>query len=437
MTELGDGVPGAGSSMADPLAARARDVNVRDAAQILRPPSDGLPYLRHDRAAELSLEPGELAVRAGRVAGFELEDGAGLHVDASGCALVPGFVDCHTHLPFAGWRAEEYESKVTGVPYEEIARAGGGIAASARALAEAGDESVERQARSLAAEMLKHGTTSFETKCGYGLSVEAELRALRLAGRLGEQVPQETTTTALLAHSVPPGFDADGWMDVVEEMLPRVIAETGPEALDIFVESVAFTNDHLARMGELAGSFGLALRCHVEQFATHRSVPVALEHGARSVDHLSCLHPDDLGPLAAAECAAVLLPGAELLGGEQQAPGRALADAGAICVLATDLNPGTSPVASLPLIVGLGVRRYGWSVREALLAVTLNAAWVMGRSADLGSLEPGKRADFLLLDGPVEQVPYRFGHNPVAVCFVDGLPVVVRPDAAWRLSAGP
>jgi imidazolonepropionase len=180
----------------------------------------------------------------------------------------------------------------------------------------------------------------------------------------------------------------------------------------------------------------LNLRAHVEQFATHRSVPVALEYGARSVDHLACLHPDDLGPLAASECAAVLLPGAEFLGAERLAPGRALADAGAICVVASDLNPGTSPVASLPAIVGLAVRRYGWSVREALLAVTLNAAWVIGRSRELGSLEPGKRADFLLLDGPVEHMPYRFAHNPVAACFVDGLPVVVRPDAAWRLSAG-
>jgi imidazolonepropionase len=283
--------------------------------------------------------------------------------------------------------------------------------------------------------MLGHGTTAFEAKCGYGLAVDAELRALRLADRLGTQVAQQTTSTALLAHSVPPGFDADAWMDQVEAMLPRVVAETGASALDIFVESVAFSNDHLARMGRLASTHGLALRCHVEQFATHRSVAVALEHGARSVDHLACLHPDDVGPLADAECAAVLLPGAEFLGAEELAPARDLADAGAICVLASDLNPGTSPVASLPVIVGLAVRRYGWSVREALLAVTLNAAWVIGRSDVLGSLEPGKRADFLLLDGLVEHVPYRFGHNPVAACFVDGLPVVVRPDAAWRLSA--
>ena len=234
------------------LAATARDVCVRDAAQILRPPTDGLPYLRHDRAGELALDGGTLAIGAGRVAGFEPDGGAGLHVDASGCAVVPGFVDCHTHLPFAGWRAGEYEQKVTGVPYEEIARAGGGIAASARAFAATDDDAVLRQARGLAGEMLGHGTTAFETKCGYGLGVEAELRSLRLADRLGEQVAQQTAGTALLAHSVPPGLDADQWMDVVEEMLPRVTATTGARALDIFVETLAFSNEHLARMGRLA-----------------------------------------------------------------------------------------------------------------------------------------------------------------------------------------
>ena len=422
-------------SAADLLEAGARDVQVRAAAQILRPPSDGLSYLRHDRAAELDLDGGDLSVHGGRVTGFEADGDAGFQLDASGCAVVPGFVDCHTHLPFAGWRAQEYEQKVGGAAYAEIARAGGGIASSARALAEAEDDAVLRQARSLAGEMLGHGTTAFEGKCGYGLGVEAELRSLRLADRLGGQVAQQTASTALLAHSIPPGYDAGGWMDEVEAMLPRVVGETGATALDIFVESVAFSNEHLAHMGRLATANRLALRCHVEQFATHRSVPVALEHGARSVDHLACLHPDDLPALAAAECAAVLFPGAEFLGAEELAPGRELADAGAICVLATDLNPGTSPVVSLPVIIGLAVRRYGWSVREALLAVTLNAAWVIERSAELGSLEPGKRADFLLLDGPVDQIPYRFGHNPVAACFVDGLPVFVRPDAAWRLSS--
>jgi imidazolonepropionase len=209
--------------------------------------------------------------------------------------------------------------------------------------------------------------------------------------------------------------------------------ECDVDALDIFVESVAFGNEHLARMGAIARDTGRVLRAHVEQFAAHRSVPVALEWRARSVDHLSCLHRDDIEPLARAECAAVLLPGAELLGGEHTAPARELADAGAIAVLATDLNPGTSPVASMPLIIGLGVRRYGWSVREALLAATLNAAWVLGWSHELGSLEPGKRADVLVLDGPAEHVPYRLGHNPVAIAFAAGEPVSVRPDHAWRV----
>ncbi len=409
-----------------------RTVSVQDAAQVLRPPLDGLPYLRHDRAGELSLEGGALAVADGRIAGFEADAGAALQVDASGCAVVPGFVDCHTHLPFAGWRAEEYEQKVTGVPYEEISRSGGGIASSARAFAAARDEQVLAQARGLAAEMLAHGTTTFETKSGYGLGVEAELRALRLAGRL--DVPQTVVSTALLAHAVPEGYDADGWLDAVEAaVLPALADMPHVRALDVFVETVAFDNEHLARVGRWAAAAGLDLRAHVEQFATHRSVPVALEHAARSVDHLSCLPPDDVGPLAAAECAAVLLPGAEFLGGEHTAPGRDLADAGAICVLATDANPGTSPVFSLPVIIGLGVRRYGLSAREALLAATLNAAWTLGRSDELGSLEAGKRADFLVLDGPVESVAYRFGHNPVAAAFVAGRPVWVRPDQAWRV----
>jgi len=145
------------------------------------------------------------------------------------------------------------------------------------------------------------------------------------------------------------------------------------------------------------------------------------------------MHPDDVAPLAAAECAAVLLPGAELMNAEHAPPARALADAGAIGVLATDFNPGTSPIASMPVIVGLAVRRYGWSVREALLAATLNAAWVLGWSGELGSLEAGKRADVLLLDGPAEHVPYRFGHNPVAAVFAAGELLSVRPDQAWRV----
>jgi imidazolonepropionase len=212
-------------------------------------------------------------------------------------------------------------------------------------------------------------------------------------------------------------------MDVVDSLA----READVDALDIYVESVAFRNEDLERLGAIAKREQVPLRAHVEQFATHRSVPVALAAGARSVDHLACLHPDDLRPLARAECAAVLLPGAELLGAERTPPARALADAGAICVLATDCNPGTSPVASMPVIVGLAVRRYGWSVREALAAATLNAAWVLGLHETRGSLELGKRADLVVLDGPVEHVPYRFGHDPVAAVIREGELVWRRP----------
>jgi imidazolonepropionase len=403
-------------------------LSLAGAAQVLLPPEDGLPYLREPRA--LRLDAGSVAVRSGRIAALEDDPGAAVRVDASGCAVLPGFVDCHTHLPFAGWRAEEYEMKVTGVPYEEIARSGGGIAASARALAAASDEAVLAQAAGIADEMLAAGTTTLECKTGYGLSVEGEARAVGLARALGGRIPQDpVTVTGLFAHAVPPGFDADAWMDEVD----RLAAASDVDALDIYVESVAFSNRHLERLGEIAAREEVPLRAHVEQFNTNRSVPVALAAGARSVDHLACLDPEDLPGLAAAECAAVLLPGAEVLGAERLAPGRALADAGAICVLATDCNPGTSPVQSLPLVAGLGVRRYGWSVREALAAVTLNAAWVLGRSAEIGSIEVGKRADLALLDGPAEHLPYRFGRNPVAAVVVGGELAWVRPDQAWRV----
>jgi imidazolonepropionase len=407
--------------------------SIEGAAQVLRPPADGLPYLRHDRADRLTLEPGSIALDAGLIADFEPDPTAEVRVDASGCAVVPGFVDCHTHLPFAGWRADEYAMKVAGAGYEEITRAGGGIHSSARALEAAADDEVLHQAGELAAQMLLLGTTTFETKSGYGLSREAELRALRLGRELAGHVVQDTTATALLAHVVPKGFDPDSWMDVVESMLDEARAIADISALDIYVESVAFTNDHLRRMGELAGRHGLDLRAHVEQFSSSGSVPVALDAGARSVDHLSCLPEHHVAPLAAAECAAVLLPGAEVGGGERRAPGRALADAGAIGVLATDLNPGTSPITSLPLIVGLAVRRYGWSPREALLAVTLNPAWVLRRSDVVGSLEVGKRADVLVLDGPAERVPYRLGHDPVLCAFANGDLRYVRPGAEARV----
>jgi imidazolonepropionase len=221
----------------------------------------------------------------------------------------------------------------------------------------------------------------------------------------------------------------------VEKMLPKAI-ETGATALDIFVESIAFGLDDLDRMGRLAEQNNLNLRAHVEQFTTMRSVPVALRHNARSLDHLSAIDPQDIEPLARSDTAAVLLPGAEFMGKEATAPARELIDAGAIAVLATDGNPGTSPIFSLPTIIGLAVRRYGLSTKEALLATTLNAAYVLDLAHHVGSIESGKRADLILLDTPSEHIAYRLGRNPVAATFVAGEPVYVRPDAAWRIMQG-
>ncbi len=408
-------------------------VSINAAAQVLRPPGDGLPYLRHDRARELVLEPGSLGLRGNLISVFEPDADADVQIDASGCAVIPGLVDCHTHLPFAGWREREYAMKIAGESYEAIARSGGGIRSSARAFAEASDHAVLHQAEALAEEMLRHGTTTFECKSGYGLSPEQEERAVRLAASLADRVPQIVTSTALLAHAVPDGFDADGWMEACAAMLPAVLRAGDVRALDIYVESVAFGNQDLRRMSELAARHSLHLRAHVEQFNWNESVPVAISLGARSVDHVACLPESEVESLAASETAAVLLPGAEFLGDERLAPGRALADAGAICALGSDLNPGTSPVASLPVVMGLAVRRYRWSAVEALLACTLNAAWVLHLSDKLGSLEVGKRADVVVLDGPVDRIPYRFGHNPAAIVMIGGAVVHVRPDQAWRV----
>lgn len=394
--------------------------SLNGALQVWRPSEDGQPYLRR---SEFRREPGSLSVGDGVIEGFEAGDG--VQIDASGGALIPGFIDPHTHLPFAGWREHEYAMRIAGASYEEIARAGGGIRSSAQALAQASDQEVLAQSRALAAEMLAHGTTAFEGKSGYGLSVEGETRALRLGAELGA-----SRMTALLAHAIPDGYDADGWIEEVARMLP-----VQASALDIYVESVAFGNEHLTRMGALAHEHDLDLRAHVEQWGHNGSVPVAIDAGARSVDHLACATTDDVARLADSETAAVLLPGAEFLGAERTAPGRGLAEAGAICVLGTDLNPGTSPIASMPLIIGLAVRRYAWSAQQAMAAATLNAAWVLRLHEHTGSLEPGKRADVVLLDGPLERLPYRLGHNPVELVLRDGELVHVRPGSEWRVSA--
>jgi imidazolonepropionase len=343
-------------------------VSIHGADQILRPPQDGLPYLRHDRAGDLTLEPGAVRVEGGRIAGFEPDAGAAVQIDAAGGAVVPGFVDCRTALPFA-WAPD------------------------------ASDATILRQSRELAAEMLRDGTTALELR-------GAGPRGLRLAARLAGTAQQATAITAAVGP----------------EELARAVAESRARALSLPAEQV---REH----GRLARSHDVWLRVDAGE-----EVLPALGFGARAVEGLTELRAADIAPLADAESAAVLLPVAELLHAEHLAPGRRLADAGAICVLATGCDPRESPSASLPLAIGLAARLYGWSACEALLACTLNAAWVLGLHDTLGSLEPGKHADLLVLDGPVEALPHRLGRSPVAVVIRSGELVHVRADQAWRVT---
>jgi imidazolonepropionase len=338
--------------------------------------------------------------------------------------IVPGFVDCHVHLPFVGWRADEFEARLAGVSYRDLHGREGGIFRSARMLAEARDEEVLAFSKALAAEMSGHGTTAMELKSGYGLSVEGELRQLRLARRLAEAVPQMCSVTLLACHAVPDGWAREDWVAVVcDELIPAAVAEGLADAVDIYVEDIAFSLEDLELVAA-ASAAGLPLRVHADQLGPSGAAEAAAALGARSADHLN--HVSDAGVAALGEgrTAAVLLPTSTFTLRAAPAPVAALRDAGAALAIATDLNPGTSPVCSMPETIVMACSLYGMTPLEALTAATANPAWVLGIDDRVGTLEVGKRADLVLLDGPsFAHVPYRPGHNPVAATVIGGEPV--------------
>ena len=339
-----------------------------------------------------------------------------------GC-LVPGFVDCHVHLPFAGWRADEFEARLRGVSYAELHGGDGGIFRSSRQLAEASDDEVLEFCRPLVAEMLAHGTTALELKTGYGLSVEAELRQARLARRLGDEVAQPCTVTLLACHAVPPGMQRADWVRLAcEELIPAAAAEGLADAVDVYVESIAFSLEDLEAVATAARDAGLPLRVHADQLGATGAASAAVALGARSADHLN--HADEASVAAlgsAPATAAVLLPASTFFLRAGAPPATALLDGGAAPAIATDFNPGTSPVCSMPEVIAMACTLYGFEPLQALTAATANPAWVLGLDDRLGTLEPGKRADFLLLDTPTfAGVPYRPGHDPVLATFVGG-----------------
>jgi imidazolonepropionase len=343
--------------------------------------------------------------------------------DADHGCLVPGFVDCHVHLPFFGWRADEFEARLRGVSYTALHGAEGGIFRSSRLLNGATDDEVLAFCRPLLAEMLVHGTTSVELKTGYGLGLEAELRQARLARRLAEEAVQTCTVTLLACHAVPEGISREDWVRTAcRDLIPAAAAEGLADAVDIYVEDIAFSLEDLEAVAESAASVGLPLRVHADQLGPTGATTAAVRLGARSADHLNHCGEGGVEALGSATATvAGLLPASSFFLRAGLPPAQALRDAGAAIAIATDFNPGTSPTCSMPETIAMASTLYGLPPLEALTAATANPAWVLGLQDRLGTLEVGKRADLLLLEEPAfAQVPYRPGHDPVEAVVVGG-----------------
>ena len=337
--------------------------------------------------------------------------------------LVAGFVDCHVHLPFIGWRVDEFEARLAGASYRDLHGEEGGIFRSSRLLAAASDDDVLAFCLPLIREMAAHGTTAMELKTGYGLSVEAELRQARLARALAAAAPQTCAVTLLACHAVPEGVDRAEWVRAAcDELIPAAAAEGLVDQVDIYVEDIAFSLEDLTAVAAAAARVGLPLRVHADQLGPSGAAEAAVALGARSADHLNHLSPAGVEALGVAGgTIAVLLPASSFMLGAQAPPVEALQHAGAALAVGTDFNPGTSPVSSMPEAIAFACTSYRLGPMEALTAATANPAFVLGMDDRLGTLEIGKRADVLLLeDRRFAHVPYRPGHDPVVATLVGG-----------------
>ncbi|HEX2728472.1 MAG TPA: imidazolonepropionase [Rubrobacteraceae bacterium] len=320
-------------------------------------------------------------------------------VDGRGKVAVPGLVDCHTHPAFLGDRAGEFELRASGAGYEKIHASGGGIRSTVAATRAGSEAELTTAVERHLGWMFAHGTTTAEAKSGYGLDLETELKSLRAIHDAGEKSLVDVHPTFLGAHTVPPEFDNAA--EYVEFVLREVLPEAAPLArvADVFLERGSFEAPDARRYLEACREHGLALRLHGDQFSERGAIPLAIELGARSVDHLEATGEDGARVLARSDVAAVLLPACALFLDLPLPPARLLANEGAIVALATDFNPGSSYCESLPLVMNLACTRLKLSPAESLTACTANAAHVLGLD-DVGRLAPGYRADVLVLDAP-------------------------------------
>jgi imidazolonepropionase len=338
-------------------------------------------------------------------------------VDCRGGVLTPGLVDSHTHAVFGKPRFEEHEQRAEGLDYMEIARRGGGIHASVRDFRQRSEAELYTLAVQRIGELASYGTTTLEIKSGYGLSIEDELKALRVIGRLAERQPVRIVATWLGAHEIPHDFRTSEarraeFIDLlVDVMLPKVVEQGIARFADVFCEPGVFTTDETRRILEASRDAGLGIKIHADELKPCGGAELAASLGAISADHLAAISQSGIGALANSDTIATLLPGTMLfLGKARQAPARALIDAGAAVALASDFNPGTSPTVNFPLMLTLGVSQLHMSLAEVLIAATVNGAAAVRLAGETGQIAPGFAADLALFAiGDVRELPYWYG----------------------------
>ncbi|NHZ38682.1 imidazolonepropionase [Massilia aquatica] len=385
------------------------------------------------------LRDGAIAVTNGRIAWLgpraDAPPATSVH-DGGGCWLTPGLIDCHTHIVHAGNRSDEFEARLNGATYEDIANAGGGIMSTVRATRAASEDELLRQSLPRVASLLAEGVTTLEIKSGYGLTLDDEAKMLRAARRVAQVLPVSVSATFLGAHALPPEFAgrADDYVDeICQRMLPQLAALGLADAVDAFCERIGFTTAQTERIFEAARRHGMPVKLHAEQLSDQGGAELVARFGGLSADHLEHLSLAGIDAMAASGTVAVLLPGAYyFLRDTVQPPVTALRAAGVPMAVATDCNPGTSPMTSILLAMNMACTLWRLTPREALAGATIHAARALGLEAEIGSLAPGKRADFALWDiARPADLSYAIGFNPCRAVVNAGVlrkPVVSLPD---------